>query len=309
MGEEKGLRLDFFSGSAVWVVNQSAKPFPAHQALFPAADPCPLCAVVANASDGVTTDGGQVRKLVRSSPFVVSLLNRFPVFAPPAGVSVLHAARDHVLSPADLSPAAWQDLCAAMTDTEALVRAAEYSGVPDPGRVRDVPAAAFMNVGVQAGASLSHLHAQTVAAVDADGLQAWFPREDNVDTDYQLAVSRGQCLTSPPGARGSDDGQWSAWVPVAPVAKYEVRVRASSLVSLALGVYEVLRTWRACSFDWAFNVFVFAGPVPCAQLLPATDFGRAYPVLFGVNVAAGDLSEYANRLNRVLRAGASPACD
>jgi hypothetical protein len=150
---------------------------------------------------------------------------------------------------------------------------------------------AYLNVGVQSGGSINHLHAQVVNTLSGFSEPAKkLTSFSNIDSDILEAKNLDLVLESSPGAL--------SYIPNLPFGPAEVRVYGDNLESAAELTLSAIRM-ISNKTQWAYNVvfhFRIDDDRLFAQILPRYDLGLIYPNFFNTVIVGLDAKRYKELL-------------
>lgn len=264
---------DPVSGVLSVIPDLTGKPIPDYpRTLPPLEGPCPLCRLVSSLDDsGQVSDGDVLRPVTREGRAWLVVPNRWPLFPPPHGRADLVVLRRHATQAEELYE-------------EELSELIEIVSPPprreDPGS----RAVAFMTVGVEAGGSQQHAHAQQVEAYTLPAKQTPH-RSDSQDKawedDERLARRSGLALPCQP-APGA-----ALWVAAAPSVSGEVRLYAQTAREAAQVLAPPLAALRSVG-GWAYTLMFCSSHPFRIRVLPKLPSLVAHEQGLGVSVIQVD---------------------
>jgi len=266
-------RQDPVTGVIALVPDMKGKPLPSvTRADIAERSPCPMCLMCATDDGSSMFDGEVSRPVLDRLGRFSSVPNRWPALAGPAEMLL---GDEHVTSLEAMTPEDAVDMLM-LLDRRYRALTQEFPS-----------AAAFMNVGVGAGGSLPHVHAQVVASTSSQGerLDRCSARV-GVQRDIEVAREEGLVIV--------EDERGVAWVAYAPSTSVELRVSARSTADGASLTTEMVKAVgsRAC---WPYNLVWHGGDQPFVQWLSRIDSGRIYPELFD-RIIAQDPGAFASAI-------------
>lgn len=250
----------------------SQKPVPKKTRLVPPyAGPCPFCAMSSDASDGlyILSDGSSSRDLLQSNLAAFATSNRWGVFP---GSELVIPYR-HVYDLESLKDQEAVDL---------LLLKARYDRAPG--------AAAFINVGVQAGSSIAHIHAQVVRSpLFTSELFPATPSREALEEGFKAATNLNLVFAK--------DGKSLGYVAPSPVTSGELRIIAPDVASVVGTFLPAIRK-AALLGPWSYNLVGHFTPDGCLlQWLPALDPGVVFPRFLRTVVSTIDQRVYSDILS------------
>lgn len=259
-------------------------------------EPCQFCRLSVDrpvAGQTVVEDDGTARPVLAAGVGSFAVQNRWPLFDglspddPEHGSSEVHLAYRHVTCLEDAEREETAAIGRLLWERRELL-AQQYRTT-----------VAVVNVGVNAGGSVAHLHGQVVAAnVDGGAVCPQPATECAVCADVADSAARDQVAF-----RGEAT---TMYVPGAPGCNLDLRVAATACTpgtaatggALLTVVRDALLAARALGLNWPYNVTLHAGAHPHAHLFARVDSGTVYPTWFGVTAVGTDLRVLAQQLRQ-----------
>ena len=272
-------REDVLTGVISVHPKRKNKPMPpAVRIMPPDRSPCPLCVMSSSSTyeDGFATDGQSQVKLSKHSAHTFSFQNLWPVFDD--GPSELICPRSHVHAIEDLSNEEACDMLNLFHDR--YLNLAEQHKTVFP----------FINVGHNAGGSLSHLHAQlvTTSAAPAERWERLLGSSHLIEKDMSFARAADLVV--------KDDASGSVYVAYAPSFSGEIRIVADTTQGLHSLIHDTATALATSIGDWPYNVIPVWADRPFAQLIPRLDVGITYPTYLGTCVGVLNQEAIAEKL-------------
>ena len=147
----------------------------------------------------------------------------------------------------------------------------------------------FVNVGAEAGGSISHLHGQVVSSGDPLGLPVNKVDEKSLQEDWSLA-ERFDLLVE-------EAREYRVWVAASPILAGEVRFDATSVSEVGFITQKVLPHFAEVPYNLMLRSYAHAGKKRIfGQFIPRSDRGIVYPQLYGINIVTSDLAHWASSL-------------
>ena len=276
------VRIDPVTGFRSVHPDQRGKPTSGNQRILtPDPDPCPFCRMAADIRAGAVEvyDGAAIRPVLDVTERVFAVPNRWGIFGDEHAELVLPL--HHVADVESTDVDTMVDLLTVVARRWELMEE------------RDLAALGFINVGVQAGGSLRHLHAQVVGSTVGrsemgNRLARGIGRHEDVDN------ARRHDLVLVEVPRGL------AYLTATPVCAGEVRIVADDLRTAAELIWR-LNAAAASVASWSYNL-ILSFPRPddgapaggvLVQWLPRFDLGIVFPYFFDTAISSIDLSGYA----------------
>lgn len=281
-------RTDPVSGFRSVHPNLSGKPLPSNQRIATAdPDPCPFClmGVDVQAGSASLNDGVSTRPLLQSSATAYAIANKWGMFG--SDHAEIVTPLEHVPDLESLSVDAATDLFGLVFERHEKVAA------------RNLNALAFINVGLQSGGSLTHLHAQVVGSPHPRSpLGEGFASADGISDDLSAARNRGLMV--------SEGHHGAVYVAPSPIVSGEVRVISSSLDGAARLSLATVQAIAGIAY-WSYNVVIHPATDSThragrpgqnlVQILPRFDLGIIYPMFLGTALSTLDQAAYAQNLS------------
>lgn len=272
-------REDVLTGAISVHPKLSSKPMPPAVRLMPPdRSPCPICMMASSADygNGFVSDGQSEIRLSKYSVSTFSFENLWPVFSD--GPSELICPKIHVHAVEDLSSDAASDLFNLFHARYLELASSNKSVLP------------FVNVGHNAGGSLSHLHAQLVStsAAPAERWNRLLSSSHLLDKDISLATAADLVV--------KDDHSGSVYVAYAPSFPGEIRIVADTPSALHSLIHEATTALTMSIGAWPYNIIPVWAERPFAQLLPRLDVGITYPTYLGAHPCRIDQNFIAEKL-------------
>lgn len=282
------IREDVLTGVVSVHLKPSNKPMPpAIRLMPPDRTPCPLCVMAASKDyeSGFVNDGQSEIKLSKRSVSTFSFENLWPVFSD--APSELVCPKTHVHAIEDLSREEADDLFGLLHARYTELASRSKSVLP------------FVNVGHNAGGSLSHLHAQLVStsAAPAERWHRLLSSSHLLDKDIALATAADLVV--------KDDHNGSVYVAYAPSFPGEIRIVADTPSALHALIHETTTALASSIGAWPYNVVPVWAERPFAQLIPRLDVGITYPTYLGAHPCRID----PHLITKNLRLGFSQTTD
>ena len=250
-------------------------PVPEHQT-------CTFCLMAQNRDSVAAFDGSQNRSIIaeRATAFIVP--NKYSLFSHNSNLLAITDA--HHSSIEDLSLSELEDLFTILQQKYINTNPSPFS---------------FINIGLQAGGSNPHLHAQLVStpfpqAAPLSSLKKHSP----LLKDIQNAKESNLII--------KETSDYTVYIPPSPTVSGEIRITAKSLQTSLQPLLETLSSISK-KYQWAYNLIPFFTEqndkdnfTVLYQWLPRFDQGTIYQLYFQAAVQSINSNEYADMIRATL---------
>ena len=271
------------------------KPLPRKPLLTPPdIDPCPFCLLASQLPSPTLTDKFGPRPLLASNDSSYLIPNHWPILSSLEGTSLLAIPLEHVVAFEDLQ-------LQALAPFMDLIQTAYHSHLPDSTKL------AFLNIGIGAGGSVPHLHAQLVSApIPATDILTTLNNPQAVKADLLAAIQQTLTLNlnSSLTANTIDLNHFNPTTPIAYLPAtmsrgLEIRLVGGAVLDRALLTQKTLKALKTLIGDFNYNLTWFFES-DLTEILVTLDYGLIYPRYFNLNLQLTDSQALAHNLSNAL---------